>query len=188
MLIKCVCKQRHSTHLYNRRGTCQTEQTISSSTSSSRYCPAKSSSTAAVNQTRRPITVQHRKPRPFPMHAYFPQISLLCLLLFSRTETLSLFFFKVTHLFEAWIIFIFLPRVLLFVVLMFAPCKHVNFNSDNKTWWFCLCCGSSFDGGCLGKRRDHLWCRVFHGNTLLSKERWRSDRTHKDTLNLLMRP
>ncbi len=84
---------------------------------------------------------------PTPIHVYFPQISLLCLLLFSGMETLSLF--------EAWIIFIFLPCALLFVELMFAPCKHVYFNSDNKAWWFCLCCGSSFDGGCLGKRRDH---------------------------------
>lgn len=82
----------------------------------------------------------------------FAKILLSMLLLVSRAETHL--FFKASHLICCN----------LFVVLMSEPCKHVNFNSDNKAWWFCLCCGSSFDGGCLGKRRDHLWSRVFRGN------------------------
>ncbi len=150
-------------------------------------CKIQQHSSRQSNQTTNHSAAQ--KAPPLSNACLFSSnISALFAAVLQNGNSLSFFFFKATHLFEAWIIFIFLPCVLLFVVLMFAPCKHVNFNSDNKTWWFCLCCGSSFDGGCLGKRRDHLWSRVFHGNTLLSKERWRSDRTHKDTLNLLMRP
>lgn len=117
------------------------------------------------------------------LRSHFVELNCCC-----SPERKFISFLRRLVLFEAWIIFIFLPRVLLFVVLMFAPCKHVNFNFDNKAWRFCLCCRSSFDGGCLGKGRDHLWSRVFRGNTLLSKERWRSDHTHKDDMKLLMRP
>lgn len=124
---------------------------------------------------------------PAPIQCMFIFLKYLCFVCCCSPERKNSFFFFKGDSF-IWIIFIFLPRVLLFVVLMFAPCKHAHFNSDNKAWWFCLCCRSSFDGGCLGKRRDHLWSRVFRGNTLLSKERWRSDRTHKETLNLLTRP
>lgn len=92
VVIKCFYKQRHSTHLYSRRGTCQTEQTISSSTSSFQCCPAKSSSTA-VNQTSRPITVQHRKPTLFQCKLIFlKNLCFVCCC--SPEQKLSLFFLK----------------------------------------------------------------------------------------------
>lgn len=69
---------------------------------------------------------------------------------------------------------------------MLAPCKHVNFNSDNKAWWFGLCCGSSFDRGCLGKRRDHLWSRVFSRKHAAFKGTL-PQRSHTQRLELLMR-
>lgn len=147
-------------------------------------CKIQQHSSRQSNQPTNHSAVQ--KAPPLSNACLFSSnISALFAVVLRNGKTLF-FFFKGDSF--IWIIFIFLPRVLLFVVLMFAPCKHAHFNSDNKAWWFCLCCRSSFDGGCLGKRRDHLWSRVFRGNTLLSKERWRSDRTHKETLNLLTRP
>ncbi len=154
-------------------------RTKSSSTSSSRYCPAKSSRTAAV-KTSRPITVQYRKPRPYPC-LFSSNISAL----FAVRNGNSLFF-KATRLFEAWIIFIFL-RVLLFVELMFAPCKHVYFNSDNKAWWFCLCCGEQLWWRMFGEEERPSSEVVFRGKRCFQRNAG-SERTHKEALNLLTRP
>lgn len=70
---KCVLVNRCWTHLCSRRGTCQTERTISSSTSSSRYCPAKVQQHSSRQSNQPTNHSAARKAPPLSMHAYFPQ-------------------------------------------------------------------------------------------------------------------
>lgn len=184
------------THLYNKRDTCRTAWTISSSTSSSQYCPARDTEhnkCQTIHPTNHKAVFVRQSPPTLKVNLRRHQFELL---LNIPNKTKNLFLLVPHLLFDTVILLISRALSLLHKQLfhsgdeshfysspapncLFASCTHVNFNSDNKGGRFCVCCGSSFDGGCFGKGVVLLWSCVFGGYAVFSKERWRSNHTRR---------